>query len=321
MSFQTIPFSEGAAPVSPFMSGGAAARAQRTLATAVDCSGIGVHSGKKVAMRLCPAETDTGIVFVRTDLMNGARAIKARWDSVVDTRLCTAVGNAHGGRVGTIEHLMAAIGACGIDNISIEIDGPEVPVMDGSSDSFLFLIEIAGTAAQNALKREIEILSPIEVEQNGKRVRLSPCEKARYSMTIDFKNPPILKQSCDVTLTPESFKNEIGRARTFGFFEEVDQMQKMGLALGGSLQNSIIIKDGRVLNEEGLRYGDEFVRHKVLDAIGDLTLAGMPIRGHFEGHCSGHALNNRLLHKLFDSPKAWRAVECGTSSCAACADS
>jgi len=317
MSFHSVSFGAGDAPAPHVPCGALGGRRQITLAKAVECSGIGVHSGKKVTMRLCPAETDTGIVFLRTDLMNGARSIEARWDSVVDTKLCTAVGNAHGGRVATIEHLMAAIGACGIDNISIEIDGPEVPVMDGSSDSFLFLIEIAGTAEQSAPKREIEILSPIEVEQSGKRVRLSPSEKARYSMTIDFKNPPILKQSCDVTLTPESFKNEISRARTFGFFEEVDQMQKMGLALGGSLQNSIIIKDGRVLNEEGLRYGDEFVRHKVLDAIGDLTLAGLPIRGHFEGHCSGHALNNRLLHKLFESPKAWRTVECGTSSCAA----
>ncbi len=316
MSYHSVPYGEKAILLSPAM-GAPLSRAQKTLAKAVECNGVGVHSGKKVTMRLCPAEKDTGIVFVRTDLLNGARSIKARWDTVVDTKLCTVVGNDQGGKVGTIEHLMAAINACGIDNIRIEIDGPEVPVMDGSADSFVLLIDIAGTAEQDAPKREIEILSAVEVEQSGRKVRLSPYDGARYSMTIDFKSAPILKQSCDVTVTHDNFKNEISRARTFGFFEEVDQMQKMGLALGGSLQNSIIIKDGRVLNEEGLRYGDEFVRHKVLDAIGDLTLAGMPIRGHFEGYCSGHALNNRLLHALFNTPKAWRVVECAADFTAA----
>ncbi len=295
--------------VSPSLLGMGQAFAQRTLAKTVECSGIGVHSGKRVTMRLNPAGKDTGIVFVRTDLMNGARAIEARWNTVVDTKLCTVIGNDHGGKVATIEHLMAAISAAGIDNACIEIDGPEVPVMDGSADSFVFLLDVAGSAEQDAPKREIEILSPVEVEQNGKRVRLSPSPKPRYSMTIDFSRAPILVQSCDVTLTPETFKSDICRARTFGFFEEVGQMQKMGLALGGSLDNSIIIKDGQVINEGGLRYNDEFVRHKVLDAIGDLALAGMGIRGHFEGYCSGHALNNRLLHALFNDPKAWRVVE------------
>ena len=284
---------------------------QKTLGQAVECSGIGVHSGERVNLRLCPAGEDTGIVFVRTDLLNGARTIKARWDSVVDTRLCTVVGNDHGGKVSTVEHLMAALNACGIDNARVEIDGGEVPVMDGSADSFVFLLEVAGSVEQDAPKREIEILAPVEVEHNGKRARLSPCDAARYSVTIEFDRAPIMTQSCDVTLSRAAFKNDISRARTFGFFEEVDQLQKLGLARGGSLDNAIIVKDNGILNEGGLRYSNEFARHKVLDAIGDLALAGMGIRGHFEGYCTGHALNNRLLHALFASPQSWRIVESG----------
>ena len=287
---------------------------QKTLAKAVECSGIGVHSGKRVNLRLCPSAEDTGIVFIRTDLVNGARTIKARWDNVVDTQMCTVIGNDHGSKVSTVEHLMAAISACGIDNMIIEIDGSEVPVMDGSADSFVFLLEVAGTVAQNASRREIEILSPIEVECKGKRARLSPYDAARYSVTINFDRAPIKTQSCDVTLSPASFKSEVSRARTFGFFEEVEQLQKKGLALGGSLDNSIVIKGDSVLNEGGLRYNNEFARHKVLDAIGDLALAGMPLRGHFEGLCCGHALNNRLLRTLFATPEAWRVVENGSDS-------
>ena len=282
---------------------------QKTLAKAVECSGIGVHSGERVNLRLCPAAEDTGVIFIRTDLFNGARAISARWDSVVDTKMCTVIGNDHGGKVSTVEHLMAAVYACGIDNMIIEIDGSEVPVMDGSADSFVFLLEVAGSVEQGAPKREIEILSPVEVECKGKRARLSPYDAARYSVTINFDRAPIKTQSCDVTLSPSSFKSEVSRARTFGFFEEVDQLQKMGLARGGSLDNSIIIKGDVILNEGGLRYSNEFARHKVLDAIGDLALAGMGIRGHFEGLCTGHALNNRLLKALFASPEAWRTVE------------
>jgi UDP-3-O-[3-hydroxymyristoyl] N-acetylglucosamine deacetylase len=287
---------------------------QKTLAKAVECSGVGVHSGERVRLRLCPAAEDTGIVFVRTDLLNGAREIRARWDNVVDTKLCTVIGNDHGGKVSTVEHLMAAISASGIDNVRIEIDGGEVPVMDGSADSFVFLLEVAGSAEQDAPRREIEILSPVEVECEGKRARLSPADAARYSVTINFDRAPIKTQSCDVTLSPSAFKSEVSRARTFGFFEEVDQLQKRGLARGGSLDNSIIIKGDVVLNEGGLRYSNEFARHKVLDAIGDLALAGMRLRGHFEGLCSGHALNNRLLRALFETPQAWRVVEGGMDS-------
>ncbi len=282
---------------------------QKTLSKPVDCSGIGVHSGERINLRINPAAENTGIVFVRTDLVNGARTIPARWDHVVDTRMCTVIGNDHGGKVATIEHLMAALTAYGIDNALIEIDGGEVPVMDGSAASFVFLLEVAGVTEQDTLRRILEILSPVEVTHEGKRASLSPDDEQRYSVTIDFDRAPILTQSCDVILTPTSFKNEISRARTFGFFEEVDQMQKLGLARGGSLDNAIVIKGNEILNKDGLRYDNEFARHKVLDAIGDIALAGMPIRGHFQGRCCGHALNNRLLHALFAQPEAWRITD------------
>jgi UDP-3-O-[3-hydroxymyristoyl] N-acetylglucosamine deacetylase len=312
MSYNAMPQSLNSfTQVAPSMLGLAHPVMQKTLAKAVECSGIGVHSGERVTLRLNPAPENTGIVFLRTDLVNGARTIEARWNNVVDTRMCTVIGNDHGGKVATIEHLMAALSACGIDNVLIEIDGSEVPVMDGSSTSFVFLLEVAGIAAQNAPRREIEILEAVEVAHNGKRARLSPSDAARYSVTIDFDRAPILTQSCDVTLSPATFKNEISRARTFGFFEEVEQLQKLGLGRGGSLDNAIIIKGDEVLNKDGLRYDNEFARHKVLDAIGDIALAGMPVRGHFEGRCCGHALNNRLLHTLFAQTSAWRIVESG----------
>lgn len=286
--------------------GSSVATAQRTLTGAVQCTGIGVHSGEKVTMRLLPAEPDTGIVFIRTDLMNGARSIHARWDHVVDTQLCTVVGNEHGGKVATIEHLMAALRAADVDNVTIEIDGPEVPVMDGSSDAFVFLIEMAGVAEQNAPRRDIVVLKPVEVECNGKRAKIAPADVSRFSFDIKFDQKLIRHQHYDFVLTPGGFKKEIGRARTFGFYEEIDHLQRLGFARGGSLRNAIVIKGDAVLNEDGLRFDDEFVRHKVLDAIGDLALAGAPVHGHFEGSCSGHALNNKLLRALFADPTSWR---------------
>ncbi|HUY69021.1 MAG TPA: UDP-3-O-acyl-N-acetylglucosamine deacetylase [Alphaproteobacteria bacterium] len=285
---------------------------QQTLRGTIECSGIGVHSGARVRMRLLPAEPDTGIVFIRTDLVNGARKIPARWDYVVNTKLCTVIGNDHGAQVGTIEHLMAALRACNVDNAIIEIDGAEVPVMDGSSDPFLFMIEMAGIAAQNAPRREIRILAPLEAVREGRRVSLTPGEEPRFSFEIDFEQQPIAAQSYDFTLSPGNFKSEIGRARTFGFYEDVEQLREMGLARGGSLDNAVVIKDDRVINDGGLRYGDEFVRHKLLDAIGDMGLAGAPIIGHFHGYCSGHELNNRLLRALFADPSAWRMAEAST---------
>ncbi len=279
---------------------------QKTLAGPVTCTGVGVHGGQKVTMRLVPAPENTGIVFFRTDLVNGARTIKARWDNVVDTRLCTVLGNEHGGKVGTVEHLMAALRAMEIDNVLVEIDGPEVPIMDGSADPFVFLLEMAGTTSQNALRQEIVVLKKISIEDNGRSASLTPAPGCHFSLDIRFPHKLIQTQSYDFALSRSTFKTEIGRARTFGFFEEVEQLHKMGLGRGGSLDNAIIIKDDGIMNEGGLRYQNEFVRHKLLDAVGDMALAGAPIRGHFIGDCTGHAMNNKLLHALFADPEAWR---------------
>lgn len=284
-------------------------RCQKTIRGIAQCSGIGVHSGEKVTLRLLPAEPGSGIVFIRTDLKNGARSIPARWDHVVETQLCTVIGNPHGGKVATIEHLMAALRAAEVDNVIVEVDGPEVPVMDGSADSFVFLIEMAGVVEQKAPRHEIIIRKPIEVSANGKRVSLAPSAETKFSVEISFDKKLIQSQQYDFTLSRAGFKNEISRARTFGFFEDVEKMLKLGFMRGGSLENAVVIKDEVVMNEDGLRFADEFVRHKLLDAIGDLSLAGAPIRGHFSGYCTGHAMNNKLLHALFADESAWSLVE------------
>ena len=281
---------------------------QKTLRGVAQCTGVGVHSGEKVSLRLLPAEVDTGIVFIRTDLKNGARTICARWDTVVETQLCTVIGNPSGGKVATIEHLMAALHAAEIDNAIVEVDGPEVPVMDGSADSFVFLIEMAGVQTQNAPRREIVIVKPVEVMANGKRAALLPSDKTRFSVDISFDKKLIQNQHYDLTLSRQAFKAEVSRARTFGFYEDVEKMTALGFMRGGSLDNAIVIKDETVMNEGGLRFANEFVRHKLLDAIGDMSLAGAPIRGHFVGHCTGHAMNNKLLHALFADTSAW-AIE------------
>ncbi|MDX9690625.1 MAG: UDP-3-O-acyl-N-acetylglucosamine deacetylase [Alphaproteobacteria bacterium] len=278
---------------------------QRTLRGVAQCSGIGVHSGETMTMRLLPAEPDTGIVFIRTDLKNGARAVPARWDHVVETQLCTVIGNDHGGKVATIEHLMAALRAFDIDNVIIEIDGPEVPVMDGSADSFVFLIEMTGVVDQNAPRHEIVVLKPVEVVVGDKRAALLPAQDASYSVDIRFDHHLIKTQSYDFVLSREGFKDQISRARTFGFHKDVEQMLKLGFMRGGSLDNAVVLNDEGVMNKDGLRYPNEFVRHKLLDAIGDLSLAGAPIRGRFEGCCTGHAMNNKLLHALFADVTAW----------------
>lgn len=281
---------------------------QRTLYGVTQCTGVGVHSGKEVTLRLHPAPEDHGIMFVRTDLAPGKNIIPALWNHVVDTQLCTVIGNEHGATVGTVEHLMAALRALNIDNVRVELDGPEVPIMDGSAAPFVFMIEMAGIREQSEPRQWIEILRPIEVEHNGKHAALLPSELPMYNVEILFKSPLIDRQSYDFALSAAGFKGQISRARTFGFLEEVDQMRKMGLAQGGSLHNAVVISGDQVLNEDGLRYDDEFVRHKLLDAIGDLGLAGAPIRGTFSGYCTGHALNNKLLRALFADRGAWRMV-------------
>jgi UDP-3-O-[3-hydroxymyristoyl] N-acetylglucosamine deacetylase len=276
---------------------------QHTLKRRIHCAGVGLHSGAKVRMALCPAEADTGIVFRRTDLPEGQNEIPARYDHVVDTRLCTVIANERGARIGTIEHVMAALAGCGIDNAVVEIDGPEVPIMDGSAEPFVFLIDCAGAAVQAAPRRALRVLRPVSVEEDGKTVSLLPGEGSVFAMEIEFDSAAIGRQRHEISLKPGAFKAQLSRARTFGFFEEIEMMRKAGLGRGGSLDNAVVVKGDSVLNPTGLRMKDEFVRHKALDAVGDIYLAGMPIIGRFEGFKAGHALNNKLLRALFADPR------------------
>jgi UDP-3-O-[3-hydroxymyristoyl] N-acetylglucosamine deacetylase len=281
---------------------------QHTLKSSIDCTGVGLHSGVKVAMALHPAEPDTGIVFRRTDVPGSKGMIPARWNAVVDTRMNSTLGNRDGVAVGTVEHLMAALSGCGVDNAIIEVDGPELPIMDGSSAPFVFLIECVGIAEQNAPRRYIEILKEVHVGDGEHSASVRPCDHFAVSFAIDFEGTLIRDQSFSATLVNGTFRSEIARARTFGFEHEVSQLRAAGLARGGSLDNAIVVSGHRVLNDGGLRFDDEFVRHKVLDSIGDLYLAGGPLLGHFHGQRSGHALNNALLQALFADETAWRRV-------------
>ncbi len=281
---------------------------QKTLKTRISCSGVGLHSGRRVTLTIGPAAIDSGIQFKRVDPAGLGAIIPARWDHVVDTRLCTVIGNGEGVVVGTVEHLMAAFSGLSIDNAMIEIDGPEVPIMDGSADAFVFLIECAGIAEQSAARRRIRILKHLSVGDERANVALTPAPFASLDFALDFPNPAIGRQEKSVRLEEDAFKRELSRARTFGFADEVELLRKAGLARGGSLDNAIVIGADRVLNREGLRYGDEFVRHKMLDAMGDLYLAGAPIEGRFWGARSGHALNNTLLKALFADTDAWTYV-------------
>ena len=278
---------------------------QRTLKTSIKCVGIALHSGEKVSMTLKPAAENSGISFKRTDIAGKGGIIPARWDHVVDTQLCTMIGNDEGVTVSTIEHLMAALAGCGIDNAEIEINGPEVPIMDGSAAPFVFLIECAGIRKQKAERRIIRIEKPIRLDEDGKTVELLPDQGFSLGMSIDFDTHAISQQDMEVGLADGIFKQDISRARTFGFLHEVEYMRSVGLAKGGSLDNAIVISADGVMNEEGLRFEDEFVRHKVLDAVGDLYLAGAQIMGQFRGVRSGHAMNNKLLRKLFAEKDCW----------------
>ncbi len=281
---------------------------QTTIKSQISCTGIGVHSGKKVHMCLRPAAANTGIVFKRIDVPRDRQRVEAKYDAVSNTFLGTTVSNKFGVEVATIEHLMAALVGCGIDNVLVELDGGEVPVMDGSSAPYVFLIECAGRLELSAPRRQIEVLEPVTVEHEGARASLYPADKFEVLMEIDFDSSVIGKQRFECEVNSDSFKHNLSRARTFGFFDQVEQMQKAGRALGGSLENSIVIQGETVLNSGGLRFEDEFVRHKALDAIGDLALAGAPILGRFEGDCSGHHLNNLLLREMFSREGAWRWV-------------
>ena len=260
-------------------------------------------------MTIGPAAIDTGILFKRTDPAGAGAAIPARWNRVVDTRLCTTIGDGDGVQIGTVEHLMAAFSGLGIDNATVEIDGPEVPIMDGSADAFVFLIECAGIFEQSAPRKRIRILKRVAVADGEASAALMPAPFAALDFALDFASPAIGRQERSLRLDEGTFKRELSRARTFGFAEEVEQLRKAGLARGGSLDNAIVIGSDRVLNREGLRYADEFVRHKLLDAVGDLYLAGAPIDGRLHAVRSGHALNNQLLSALFADPEAWTVTE------------
>ncbi len=282
---------------------------EHTLKSSVQCTGIGLHTGNEISMTLRPAGPGTGIVFRRTDLGGaGGSEIPARWDRVADTHLCTRLRNEDGVEIGTIEHLMAALAGCGIDNAVVELDGPEVPIMDGSADPFVLLIESAGAIRQNKCREAIRILRPVVVRDGERMAMIEPADRFSIHLDIDFSSPCIRRQRLDLDFTPEAFKTEIGRARTFGFLDEVETLRKSGLALGGSLDNAVVLSGNRVLNKDGLRYPDEFVRHKALDCIGDLYLAGAPLLGRFIATRAGHAMNNRLLRKLFSDAEAWTRV-------------
>lgn len=283
---------------------------QRTLKSSISCKGVGLHSGATVAMTLRPGAPDTGIIFRRTDIAGAAALIPAHWSTVSDTRMNTCVANDSGVAIRTIEHLMAALAGMQIDNALIEISGPEVPVMDGSASPFLFLIECAGVVEQAAPRRAIRVRKRIVVRDGDGMAALMPSQNVfSLRFEIDFESTAIGRQDWFVMFSPRVFKSAISRARTFGFEHEVTALRAAGLARGGSLDNAVVIgADQRVLNEDGLRYEDEFVRHKVLDAVGDLYLAGGPILGHFHGVRSGHALNNQLLRALFADSSAWDLV-------------
>jgi UDP-3-O-[3-hydroxymyristoyl] N-acetylglucosamine deacetylase len=284
------------------MSGDLATVPQQTIEMVVGCRGVGLHSGRRIEMTLSPAAPGTGIVFRRRDA--GAE-IRASWANVIEAPLCTVLSNAAGDTVGTVEHLMAALAGSEIDNAVVELDGPEVPIMDGSAAPFVDLIERAGVLVQESPRQAIKVLKPITLHDGVATAALFPSVGFSMSFRIDFDNPLIRRQEIRLAFDRGTFKKELSRARTFGLIDDVDRLRAAGLARGGSLDNAIVVSGNHVLNRGGLRYGDEFVRHKLVDALGDLYLAGAPIVGHFRGVRSGHALNRRVLAALFADDEAW----------------
>lgn len=278
---------------------------QHTLAGPAICAGVGLHSGQRVRVSIRPAPVNTGIVFVRTDL-DGDNRVRAAAEAVTPTRLCTVIENASGVKVATIEHLMAALAALDVDNAVVELDGPEIPIMDGSALPFIQLIDRAGRRLQEAERQYIEILDTVEVTEGDKWARLSPSDRFEVAFEIAFPTAVIGRQRVDMTVDETSFRRDLADCRTFGFLSEVNALREAGLARGGSLENAVVIDGDRVLNPEGLRRPDEFVRHKALDAVGDLYVLGAPIIGRFEGVYAGHALNNMAVRALLARPEAWR---------------
>ena len=281
---------------------------QRTLKTVIGATGVGLHTGEKVLLTLRPAPVGTGIIFRRVDL-DPVIDIPASLENVCDTRLSTTL-EYQGTRVSTVEHLMAAFAGLHIDNAIVELDSTEVPIMDGSAAVFVFLIQSAGIEMQSEAKRFIRIKDRIEVREGDKWARFEPYDGFRLSFSIDFDHPTMKSsaQHATVDLSKASFTKEVSRARTFGFLQDVEALREAGLARGGSLDNAIVLDDDRVINDDGLRYGDEFVKHKILDAIGDLYLLGHPLIGTFSAHKSGHGLNNGLFRELVDQTSCWETV-------------
>ena len=281
---------------------------QRTLKALVSAAGVGLHTGQKVRMTLRPAPPDSGIVFRRIDLA-APLDIPARADLVGETRLSSCLVR-DGAKVYTVEHLMSALGGMGIDNVYVDIDASELPIMDGSASPFVLLIQQAGVVEQAAAKKFLRVLRRVEVTDGDKWARLEPYEGYKLSFSIEFRHPVIERstQSVEVNFAETSYLKEIARARTFGFMHEVEDLRDSGLALGGGLDNAVVLDEYRVLNAEGLRFTDEFIRHKLLDAIGDLYLLGRPLLGAFSAHKSGHALNNRLLRAVLAQPGVLETV-------------
>ena len=280
---------------------------QRTFKQRASIEGVGLHSGAHVRVTLSPAPADSGIVFTRSDL-SPAIDIAALAASVVDSTLNTSLGRG-GARIGTVEHLLAALAGCGIDNARIEVEGPEVPIADGSSAPFVQLIQRAGVHELRAARRFLQVRRPVVVTDGDKVAKLLPARSFRVSYTIDFQHPLISDQRCALELNVRSFQKEIATARTFGFKRDVERLHRAGLARGGSLENAVVVDDFHILNPEGLRFPDEFVRHKILDALGDLSLLGMPILGRLTAVKSGHALNHALVRKVLAERECCEVVQ------------
>ncbi len=280
---------------------------QCTISKPIRISGIGLHTGDKITMRLRPAAAGTGIIFHRTDVTPTV-SIAALSANVVDTRMATVIG-CDGVTISTIEHLLAALSAFHIDNLHIYIDGPEVPIMDGSALPFVQLLRDAGITRLNSSRKVLAISKPVTLIEGDKRISIIPSRFCRVSFDLDYKHPCVGRQYRSVKVTPKTFCREIAAARTFGFYEQVEQLKKSGLARGGSCDNAVVIGADRILNEDGLRYSDEFVRHKILDTIGDFSLLGHSILGHIKSYKAGHDMNHKMVEKILATPECWRTVE------------
>jgi UDP-3-O-[3-hydroxymyristoyl] N-acetylglucosamine deacetylase len=279
---------------------------QRTVRENISCTGIGLHSGEKVRLTIKPAPPDSGIRFVRKDL-SGRHIVKADFENVISTNMSTTIGF-NGSRVSTIEHLMASFFGFGIDNALVEVDGPEVPIMDGSAAPFIFLLKSVGIKEQRKSKEFIVIKKSLKIKDGNRSISIKPSKELKISFTIDFHHPLIKNQKYELRFSGKDFIKEISKARTFGFLKDTQILREAGLAKGASLDNAIVIDDFRILNEDGLRYRDEFVRHKILDFIGDLAVIGSPVIGHFHIERSGHSLNQAMLKKLVANRRCWKKV-------------